>query len=519
MQSPEGEIIGAEEPTDTSKIPADSLTANSTDKQEGGREGVFAEVDPLKGVSVVVEKNGLTGEAQLRWKDSPGVIVGRNRPKATLLHEGPQASEIEDLINNPERFEEGVKALPVSRMDASEKGTRGIRTVVAGIPGKIVNFSGIGVVRIAGEWNSKTKQRDETFVIEPPRPSEKLSQHITMGTMYVDAEGNVWSKTNHSPFGAYELDDLERKVRNTQEYGRAFGVDVLAAGKYEGEEDIGWFVYGLPEDVLTPPEAQALDIQLPPEQQGVLYGGVVEQMLAEVRGLHDRDIVHAQLHPGNWYVRFGEDGKPKLVIADWSTATKLDDLSSRASFEGHEGVDRLEDTERRLEGLTPQQKAKALDIANALSSATMLDTSQVLDHFSWEQLTGREKGLSVDLSNLWVTKDSIEYQLRMLSSAITGYLQKGINPQDQEKVYSTLFETYKRRLLNMARAKGSRGFYKGNTYEELFEEDHSEYVVRAARDVLLTDVGKILASHEPEAVFQNLLDNGSLLSEEAATIQ
>lgn len=454
-------------------------------------------VDPLKGASVAISEIGQPPiEVHHSWGDVPILKVNK-RIKASVIEPDMDAQKLTDILNDPRRLQ-SVMPLPLDREDTSSTGTRGLYGVTNLLPGRIACFSGVGIVRSTETWLKKP-----SLIVDSPMEEIPLSRYMKMGTMYVDAEGNVWSKPNNSPFGAYRLTDSQRKVEQTNAYGRQFGVEIAASGRYEGT-NMGWLVYTLPDDVLNPTEALVLDLKLPSQYKGSIYGDAVYELLSETRRLHEQGIIHRQIHPGNWYVRFDENSSPHVVIADWETAAKLDEMSPSDNFKSDEFL-RQEHIEKYFAGLSPQERARALDLYNAFASPGIIETDRFRNLIPYDE----RQALSVKFSPMWVTQQSLDYQLLMYAHSVSGYLHTATDQETIQQIFTNLKLQYAPLALDSAKRNK---FYSGDSLEELIEQDHSEYAIRQGLEELRIRLARICASTSSQELSQNLLLDASMLS-------
>ena len=462
-----------------------------------------AAVRPCEDASVTVGDKTV----DIRWTIQPSVqfnnpLLGR-RTKCKQL-EGTNfvnVNEILEVLSASSNVWKENRALPFARQDNSPEGTRGIRFISPKFPGKLVCITGVGVVKAETAHDANFKTSRQRFSIDPPQPDRPVSSVMRVGTQHVDSSGKVWSERNDSPFGAYDLASLRKKVERTATLGARFGPEIVAAGEYEGT-NMGWMAYALPENALSPSEVLALDLQLPKEQEGSLYGSAVGTLLSEVREMHRTKIVHYQLHPGNWYFSIDANGDRKCTLTDWETAISLDRMPPENEFATVEGHTRQEHMEKEFETLTPQQRARAIDINNALAATTLIDTKNFHgtlndlvptdEEASWKANKAVRSGVSIEVSGMWVSMGQIEYQTAMLARAIHAYSGRPADSAALAETARSLQSDIKKKALALANDQKNR-LYSGSDFVELVTKvDRSEWAIREAFKQLLLQTSREL---------------------------
>jgi hypothetical protein len=422
---------------------------------------------------------------------TPTMRVHR-RPRAVLDHMGRNkalAAEVMRLINDPAAMERELSAVPFGRFDVSPEGTRSLTVTSPKFPGLILRFTGIGVVKGALRGGKPHLE------VEAPDPSTALNSksHMqAMGSTYVADDGSVWGVGNDSPFGAYDLPDLERKVANTKAFARAEDIELVAAGHFEASRwgwrkpaAMGWMVYAMPADVVTPEEVYRTD--------PTIYGSVLRALGQRLRENHARGEVHLQMHPGNWFVRY-DGAAPRPVISDWSTACQTSRLPSADKICHKPRPHRITHWEKYMAALSPAQRACALDLERAMSA------SGAPEH------EGRVLG------GLGLTEDQIAKRLRAGLEMVLGYHGWKLTDRQHAAMLSNLTAAYRALALDQLFAGGG-GEAGIKTYEDLNGAHFGGYAQRGAIDEVFRRLARA-SVREPggAALRQNLLAGAALIS-------
>lgn len=258
------------------------------------------------------------------------------------------APEIEDLLatGNLGKFEFCESQM---RMD---KISRKVMLTHPEFPGVVFNFA-IGEVLHNQPW--------DVYHLNLPNTALTTKEVFpNSGSNIIDQKtGRIISNNVIECVGAYDYDVLERKVEMTREATRRIGTqvkipDVVAYGHYSGlaKEKLGFFIYTSPEDLsiindyymdvlmqLSPntvaehiptsfgqrrDELQNQLIEIDSKVTDLVSSPIFSEAYRALAGLfrsiklmHERGIVHLQLHSGNWGIT--PDGQ--IYIGDWETAS------------------------------------------------------------------------------------------------------------------------------------------------------------------------------------------------------
>lgn len=357
------------------------------------------------------------------------LTVTKRRYDAVVEHEGAnpeKAARATALLNDPSAMESEVNARPVSKSETSRIGLRSLEATLDWLPGQLVKFSGIGVVRETGP---------NELTLSPPELGTGVDQkaHLSeMATTFVASDGTYWVVKNHSAFGTYDKADLGRKVQNTQRWG-SNDVQLIAAGGFKkGARDVaaGWMIYSIPKDAASP-----LSIYESNPQQ---YQGTLKLLGARLKKNHDEGVAHMQIHPGNWFVT-EQGGQPRILITDWSTAQDVNNLLSPSELKakgGENGRDERYYGEVNRD-LTPAQRALAHDfrVITARSLAPEPETGVF------------------GIARAWSDKE-VAYRLRGLVNLMDGYQGWDLKPAETEKMVAKLLEAYKPLTMDLLEFRG-----------------------------------------------------------------
>lgn len=428
----------------------------------------------------------LIGGIELEFGEVPKLSLGWRRPKAQRAPFGPQTQEaktLAELFNQPRAFQRFVEPLPITRMDHSMTGTRGFSGKVEGFSGKMMRFTGVGVVRADSR---EAKFGGQRISVDAPEPNKPVSEHMQMGTMHVDDEGNMWSVLNHEPFGAYTLDALQQKVELTEKFGARYGVEVESVMVHRGTE-VGGLAYSIPEASLTPLELLRLDLLHPTKDVGRLFGNAMNGLLREARSLHDEGYAHSQLHPGNWF-GVPEGDQVRIVITDWGTIAKLDALKPASEFSEARALE-----PGLFEGLSPTQKLRAIDVRNALMGASLLTSSSFHPRF------GEEMHFGIETDVLAPTVDAMRLSVRLHAQAIAGYLEDSPSASQLAEVEDKIWAWLE--TLALATPTGKRA----KDLESFIEHDERpHFILMPATNALQTALARAVVQMPKDAKLEDL---------------
>lgn len=407
----------------------------------------------------------------------------RTHHVAVLDHAGRDpalATEIVRLLNDPPAMERELEPAPVERFNTTAAGSRGLTARSDKLPGRWLRLTGIGVVK-GGYAGGKP-----LFVVEPPQPETRLAElrHLRdMGSSYIARDGSAWEVKNSAPFGAYWREEMERKVANTEAFAPPDEIELVAAGHFEGTE-MGWFVYSMPDDVITPQEIY----RGAPE----LYPAAMRALGRRLRESHDRGHVHLQPHAANWFLRY-ERGEPVALLSDWSTAADLSALPTAEQIRKLPGAKRSERFERYMAELDPVQRARALDLERALESSVVPQGES--------RVSGRGPGIS---------DEHISMQLRHTIAALDGYNGWELDAEQRAEMLDKLTGAYQTLAMDQLVVGGGEPVA---SYEELKDAPYGEMAQASTMYELFRRVARASAGRPGgDALRKDLLGDAELIA-------
>jgi|GEM_PF-6065742 len=340
-------------------------------------------------------------------------------------------TEVTKLLQSPRQLTKAFQPLSFHQQDTDEDGTRTLKGVVPGHPGRIVVLSGCGVVRTQGNTENGK------FVLEPPHWREKVDKYIQMGHTQIDDEGATWSQPNETVFGAYALPDLTKKIENTEKYSglinHAHNFHIEAAGKHRFHPTYGWMVYSIPSNAIRTTEFLAIDLmKRKSSSEPGEYGQFIAVLFQRIKMMHDQGVVHLELHPGNCYPVLEENGKVDVIVTDWTTAQNLSQLPSASELQ-QQGY---QEQQVSWPEFTPQQRAKANDLYIALENATLLSGNTILhlDEYKKEfEIPFKAMGASI-------TREMVDLEMVHLAVASLKYMGVETTPSTLDQVRIALWE-------------------------------------------------------------------------------
>lgn len=258
------------------------------------------------------------------------------------------APEIENLLATGDlgKFEFCESQMRIHRI------SRKIMLTHPEYPGTVFNFA-IGEVLHYQPWDG--------YQLNIPNTRLTTKEAFPYdGSNVIDQKtGKIVSNNVIECVGAYDYDVLGRKVEMTREAARRIGTqvkipDVVAYGHYSGlaKEKLGFFIYTSPEDLsiindfymdvlmhLSPNTVAELIPTSFVQRSAAIQNQLIEidskvtdlvsspifseaykalaGLFRSIKLMHERGIVHLQLHSGNWGIT--PDGQ--IYIGDWETAS------------------------------------------------------------------------------------------------------------------------------------------------------------------------------------------------------
>jgi hypothetical protein len=411
-------------------------------------------------------------EARLQsWHRYPDAQLDGKRSE-----EHPDAATVLSLLADPVAFNDRVHPLAIGRVDVSSAGIRGLSAEIEGCQG-IFCFSGLGVVRPATTRYGGIDRESPAMILGAVENRPVTAVHETMGNLLVDEEGTFWTVKNKAPFGGYAPGEVADKCARTARYSNDDRFEIVLTGQIDdGPEE--YFVYKLPEDVISPVELMALELQLDPAHHGTLYGAMVGGLFSQMRQQHNDGIVHLQRHSGNWHAHY-RDGKPEPLVCDWATAVEVEHLPEAASFEANPLAKPDKNSNTFFSGLTSAQKSVALDFFNATSSITLASDLQARSRIPREIFN--RFSIEIDSIGHYQTEDSVHYQIKNLAYALAGYCEPGASRKEIDETAESLLDVL-RPLAEEAQEIYGNGLL---SYEQIYKLDVNIAVTHALKELMM----------------------------------
>jgi len=320
------------------------------------------------------------------------------------------AHEVLKILNDSKRFKEEFIPLSPKKQDTSDGGTRTIKGILKSYPDRIIVLSGLGVVKCADYPSSH-------FIVTPPHWRETVDKYIELGHSQVSAEGHVWSHNNTTTFGAYDLTDLKQKIHNTHEYSglinNASDLEILLAGEHKRSAQHGWMIYAIPAGVVRLTELQLTDlIERDDVNEPGKYSQFIVELFSKLRLLHAKGVAHLELHPGNCFPVYENDGELRLLITDWTTAQSFSDFPNdkELSALGYFKDKKLGDE------TSPIRTAITIDLRVAMENLLLMSNGYI-------DTNNEDRNISkFDISSFRVTEAVVKIQLTYFAVAIAAYL-------------------------------------------------------------------------------------------------
>jgi hypothetical protein len=236
-------------------------------------------------------------------------------------------------------------------------------------------------------------------------------------------------------------------------------------------------------------------------------------MAKEIReNIHDRNLVHLQLHPGNWFIRFNHDvSQASAVITDWSTVEELDHLPKILFTKGLEKDEGW--SERKL---SPAQKAKAIDLINYLNDAVVhinLQGGRLNDRViykAWAINLDSQTGFKRQTMN---DEQLLHRGLEMLAASILGYEGGDFDQVKISNLSQVLNDEFERICVQACKRAGLTNV---TDLQTALNHDWGESIVKNGLKLTVNEVVLSLVTNPQSKLSSRLLDPNSnfKLSEE-----
>jgi len=278
--------------------------------------------------------------------------------------------------------------------------------------GRVYTIQGFGLVK-EEEDAIKCGLPDATkTILQDPDPRMK---GFARGYTRIQPNGKTDLIISESPLGGVMEESLRVKIENTaraQKILKGFAIvpEWVTNGIYpdlkNDKGNLAWGVYSLPLNLSSFNFAEVCQFLNDSGSRNFLFNEFTFKLFKALRQVHNSGFVHGSPHRGNVMVRFDENGQLMPIIKDWSNMYPINKHGGKYKNPSKD------------EGMTPVQKALAVDFNKALSS--MLGTA--ID-FGMEQNFPRpHHSLQLQSKKEYLESDRVDMVKSITTAAILGYL-------------------------------------------------------------------------------------------------